>query len=205
MRFVLFVEGHLERQALPAFLKRWLDPRLERPVGIQAVRFEGWAELVKDAPTSAGMYLSSQDVIGVIALLDLYGPTFYPTETRTADDRYAWAKKHLERQVGDPKFRQFFAVHETEAWLLSDPNLFPRDVADVLRKLPRPPEGIDFDEPPAKLLQRVYKEKTRRTYKKRTHGSELFRALDPSVACRKCPRLNDLLDEMLRMARDAGL
>ena len=86
MRFVLFVEGHLERQALPAFLKRWLDPRLERPVGIQAVRFEGWAELVKDAPTSAGMYLSSRDVIGVIALLDLYGPTFYPSESRTADE-----------------------------------------------------------------------------------------------------------------------
>ena len=29
MKFVLFVEGHLEDKALAAFLKRWLDSRLE--------------------------------------------------------------------------------------------------------------------------------------------------------------------------------
>ena len=45
MKFILFVEGHTEDKALPAFLKRWLDPRLESPVGIQTVRFDGWPEL----------------------------------------------------------------------------------------------------------------------------------------------------------------
>ena len=42
MKFVLFVEGHTEKAALPAFLKRWLDPQLEQRVGLKPVRFEGW-------------------------------------------------------------------------------------------------------------------------------------------------------------------
>jgi hypothetical protein len=44
----MFVEGYTERAAVPAFLKRWLDPRLPQPVGIKPVRFDGWAELVAD-------------------------------------------------------------------------------------------------------------------------------------------------------------
>lgn len=27
MKFVLFVEGHTEQKAVPALLKRWIDPR----------------------------------------------------------------------------------------------------------------------------------------------------------------------------------
>ena len=41
MKFVLFVEGHTERKALPDFIRRWLDSRLAQRVGIKAVRFEG--------------------------------------------------------------------------------------------------------------------------------------------------------------------
>jgi hypothetical protein len=44
MKFKLFVEGYTEQKAIPAFLKRWLDAHLEKRVGIQAVRFEGWQE-----------------------------------------------------------------------------------------------------------------------------------------------------------------
>ena len=39
MKFVLFVEGYTEKYGVPAFLKRFLDPRLSRPVGIKAVTF----------------------------------------------------------------------------------------------------------------------------------------------------------------------
>lgn len=42
MKFVLFVEGHTEKLAVPSFLKRWLDKKLKQPVGIKIVRFEGW-------------------------------------------------------------------------------------------------------------------------------------------------------------------
>lgn len=205
MKFVLFVEGHTEKKALPSFLKRWLDPRLEQRVGLKSVRFDGWAELIKDSTKKAKIYLSEDDIIAVIALLDLYGPTIYPNDKQGVSARYEWAKEFIESKVDDHRFRQYFAVHETEAWLLSNPDLFPTVIKNALPGTVRNPEEVDFDQPPSKLLKKLYREKTKRTYKKVTHGKELFDKLDPGVAYQKCSRLKDLLDDMLRMAKEAGL
>ncbi|TAN49903.1 MAG: DUF4276 family protein [Methylococcaceae bacterium] len=209
MKFVLFVEGHTEK-ALPPFLKKWLDPRLAEksvdPVGINTVRFEGWREFVKNASQKASMHLnrSANDVIAVIALLDLYGPTFYPDELTEYEARYEWARKHMEDKVNDPRFFQFFAVHEVEAWLLSDPNIFPREVRVAFPAKIHWPETVNFDEPPAKLLERLYPLHVRRPYKKVVNGRELFGKLDPNIAYAKCPRLKELLDKMLTLAQGAA-
>lgn len=205
MKFVLFCEGHTEKKALPAFLKRWLDPRLNSRVGIKAVRFEGWRELVDDMPKKARMYLGNSDVVGVIALLDLYGPKLYPNHVTDADERFVWAKRELEEAVDHPKFRQFFAVHEIEAWLFSDPGIFPREIKSALTSRAGNPEGVDFDRPPYVLLNDLYRRHTKRGYKKVTYGKQLFDKLNPEVAYEKCSRLGELLEEMLSLAVEAGL
>lgn len=178
MKFVLFVEGYTEKLAVPQFLKRWLDPRLTRPVGIKPVRFEGWKEYVKDIPKKVALNLSGTagaDVVACIGLLDLYGPTFYPDGTVDAAARAAWAKEHLENRVGNPRFRQHFAVHELEAWLLAAPAVLPRELRSSLPKAP--PEKVNFLEPPARLLDRLYLSRLDRRYRKTTDGTNLFRAL----------------------------
>jgi len=208
MKFILFVEGETEKKTLPIFLQQWLNSRLSTRVGIDAVKFNGWQELVKDTPKKALLYINGpqqHDIVAVIALLDLYGPIFYPADKQTSKDRYTWAKVHLENKVNHPKFRQFFAVHETEAWLLSAPDLFPDEIKKALPGKIKNPEEVNFDEPPAKLLRRLYQDKTKRTFKKTTDGNELFDKLDPNLAYKKCPRLKELFDEMLKLAKQAGL
>ncbi len=208
MKFILFCEGETEKKALPAFLKKWLDARLSQPVGIKPIDFGGWQQMVKDAPRKARMHLDGPDkenIIAVIALLDLYGPTFYPPNITTAVQRYQWAKEYLEKTVAQSKFRQFFAVHKTEAWLLSDPNLFPHEIKNALPGKAQQPETINFNEPPAKLLDGLYLQKTNRSYKKTTHSIGLLDKLDPNLAYSKCPKLKELLDEMLHLAKEAGL
>ncbi|MBU0484544.1 MAG: DUF4276 family protein [Proteobacteria bacterium] len=203
MKFILFVEGYTEKKALPQFLKKWLDPKLPNPVGIKTVRFEGWTELVKDAPLKAKMHLDGPDkneIIAVISLLDLYGPTFYPTHLIESKERYDWAKKDIEGKVKQAKFFQFFAVHEVEAWLLSEPDIFPVDVKRAFPSKISHPETVNFNEPPAKLLERLYPLHIRRSYKKVVNGKELFGKLDPSIAYSKCPGLKELLDKMLDLA-----
>lgn len=205
MRFVLFVEGDTEK-ALPPFFKRWLDPQLPERVGISPVRFAGWAELRREVRKRTHLYFGgpgADDIIAVISLLDLYGPTFYSAHLTGARERYEWAKSEIEREGGRPKFRQFFAVHETEAWLLSQPQLFPAEVRGGLPGRINQPETVNFNEPPSHLLNRLYKEKLHRTYKKIVYGRELFNRLDPNIAYGECPRLRELLDEMLRLARQA--
>ena len=204
MRFILFVEGYTENKALPQFLKKWLDPKLPNPVGIKTVRFEGWQELVKDAPLKARMHLDGPDkneIIAVISLLDLYGPTFYPNNLTECKERYDWAKDYIEKKVEQPtKFYQFFAVHEVEAWLLSEPNIFPIKVKKAFPGKIQNPETVNFDEPPAKLLERLYPLHIGRSYKKVVNGKELFGKLDPDVAYQKCPKLKELLDKMIELA-----
>lgn len=206
MRFILFVEGYTEDKALPAFLKRWLDAKLMKPVGIRVVRFEGWPELVKDVAKKAKMHLNGpckEDIIAVISLLDLYGPTFYPETSKESSQRYDWAKQYMEQLVSEQKFFQFFAVHEVEAWLLSDPEIFPQKVKNAFPKKIDRPETVNFTEPPAKLLERLYSLHTHRSYKKVVHGRELFGKLNPEIASQKCPRLRELLDKMLELAKEA--
>ena len=177
MKFVLLVEGNTEKQTIAEFLKRWLDPQLTTRVGIQVIRFNGYS----------------------------HGPTFYPEHCITADERRAWAKQRIENEVNRDRFLMFFAVHEFEAWLLAQPSILPTEVRRILPAKTNHPETVNFDEPPARLLNRLYTQATRRGYKKVTHGRELFAKLDPIVAVSKCPCLAEMLKEILRQAKAAGL
>jgi hypothetical protein len=206
VKFVLFVEGYTERETVGEFLKRWLDPQLARPVGIKIVRFNGWRQFIDDVAVRVRMHLEGPahgQIIATLGLLDLYGPTFYPSHLTSAQERYEWAVTEIQRKVSHPNFRMFFAVHELEACILSQPQLLPEAVRRALPGRVNNPESIDFDEPPAKLLDRLYTSHTGRSYKKRTYASELFRKLDPSVAYEKCPHLAEMLEHMLTMARQA--
>lgn len=167
------------------------------------MRFDGWRDYYDEIHKKVRLNLSGKsgaDVVGAFGLLDLYGPTFYPPHRTTVEDRYAWAKADIEEKVGHPLFRQHFAVHETEAWLLSEPSLFPQPVRAALPGRCDRPETVNFDEPPAKLLERLYRDKLRRSYKKVTDGANLFGRLDPQVIRSKCPHARELLDDMLELA-----
>jgi hypothetical protein len=207
VKFILFCEGETERKCVPQLLQRWLNTRLQYRVGIKPVLFDGWQELIKDSPKKANLYLNgpeSAQIIGVIALLDLYGPTFYPTHFHSADEKYSWARAEMEKRVNHQKFRQYFAVHEIEAWLLSDPSIFSqRDIQQAIQKMTIPPETVNFQQPPAKLLEELFQRSTKYGYKKVTYGKQLFSKLNPEIAYKKCPYLGMMLDGMLDMAREA--
>ena len=214
MKFVLLVEGDTEQRVLPGFFQRWLNPRLSQRVGVQAIPFNGCGEYLTRFARKAQLHLDgpkSGQLIAVIGLLDLYGPqNFYPAHLNTAQARYTWGQQKLQTEVSHPKFRQFFAVHELEAWLLSDPNIFPPQLQAALRSTANNPEAVNSVQPPAKLLGRLYREKLgagagkTEYYKKTADGYDLFSKLDPALAYQKCPHLKELLDEMLRLAQASG-
>lgn len=172
-------------------------------VGITAVRSDGWRELVKDAPTKTRLHLGRPNVIAVISLLDLYGPTFYPATVNDVEGRYDWGTKYLEDKVGEEKFFHFFAVHEIEAWLLSDPSIFPPSISTAVKTKSHDPESVNFTQPPSKLLNSIYERETKRKYKKVVFGEALFKKLDPEIARNKCPHLKLLLDKMLELAKNS--
>jgi hypothetical protein len=209
MNFIFLVEGKTERLGLPAFLKKWLDPRLSQPVGIRPRNMGGCSDFISDAVGITMKELAdpaNRDLIAVIGLLDLYGPQkFYPNGVASIADRCQWGRRFFEEKVANPRFKMYFAVHETEAWLLSGPELFPRQVAEKLPGKIREPEKVDFDEPPAKLLDKLYYQYLKRHYNKVVYGNSYFRALDPNIVYCKCPYFATMMDELEEMAHRAGL
>jgi hypothetical protein len=192
---LLYVEGDTEEATLPDFFGRWLLQK-GLNVEIKAVNFKGVGIYLKEFSKRAKRDLNSGRVQAIIGLIDLYGSRL-SIPTGSVDEKYSWAKKELEQQVGDQRFRQHFAVHETEAWLLAGENLFPSAI-DV--RLPKtPPEGINFQNPPGKLLQNLYSTHLDRNYGKVVDGTELFLKLDPDAACARCPHLKLLLDDLLNI------
>lgn len=62
----------------------------------------------------------------------------------------------------------------------------------------RPPEEVNFDEPPAKFLKRLLRG---RGYKKTVTAKNIFPFVDPRVAVDKCPYLAALAADLLEIAR----
>jgi hypothetical protein len=208
MRFVLLAEGRTERDVVAPLLKRWLDPRLKQPVGFRTVKFAGWSDLVDEVAKKNRTYLSGPkegEIIAVVGLLDLHGPGFYPADKTTAAARREWAVSEMQRRVGDPRFRMFFAVHEVEAWLLAQPAVLPDEVRNHLPRIAAKPEAVNFREPPAQMLDRLYTRHLNRSYKKTTDGKNLFPRLDPTAVYDACPVFAEMLDTLLELAKLAGL
>ncbi len=207
MKFFLFVEGQTEKGVLAEFIKRWLDPKLSRPVKISVITFRGIGNYLADIRNHVEFYLGSrahEQIIAGIGLVDLSGMSFPAHVTfRSAREKTAWSKNELEKQVGHPKFRQYFAVHETEAWLLAHSEILPRVVREALPGRCSQPEAVNTNEPPSKLLRRLYQQHLNRPYQKILDGKRLFLDCDPNIVAAKCPHFAQMLADIEQLARKA--
>ncbi len=123
MKFILFVEGATEKKGAVRLIGKWLNSRLQSAgIGIKPIDLKGSGNFFKEIPRKARLHLEGPDqnkIVGAIGLLDLYGAGFFPKELSSAQEKYDWGKKKIEKDVNHDKFRMFFAVHEVEAWILS--------------------------------------------------------------------------------------
>src|ERR1043166_7039926 len=158
-RIALFVEGDTERGdarhgTLPVFFHHWLDPQLppDRKVGITAVKFQGISNYLDDLAQKVALYLDDGRANFIVGLVDLYGiPSSRVdlSKCTSVKEKVNAARQHIRglvRQVYRDRFRQHFAVHEVEAWLLAYPEEWPAEVRAQITK--RPAERVNFTEPP---------------------------------------------------------
>jgi len=204
MKIFLFVEGKTERVGLHHFLKRWLDeqPELVVKPKLVPIKYDGYAAFVEKIPKRVAADLKNDENACAVGLLDLYAlriPGFDLPQDR--DTRYGSAKQEIERRVRHPRFIQHFAVHETEAWLLAKPTLFPKHAADQIGHW-GPPESVNFNRPPAKRLNEVKASPRGRNnhWDKPLDGARLFNKLHPNEVAAACPYFRLFLEDMRDLA-----
>lgn len=206
-RIFLFVEGDTERgdarnSTLPAFFHNWLDPSLPpgSKVGVQARKFQGVSNYLDDVGQTTEQYLSEGRANFVVGLLDLYGlppERIDLSDCTTVAEMVVKARNQIHQLIPPnirPQFRQHFAVHEVEAWLLAYPEKWPKEIRAQIAK--RPPEQVNFNEPPARFLKRLLGG----SYRKTVHAKNIFPFVNPAVAIGKCPFLKRLADDLLAIA-----
>lgn len=207
-RIALFVEGDTERgdarqKTLPTFLHCWLDPQLpeQGKVGIQAVKFQGVSNYLDDLPQMVELHLTERRANFVFGLVDLYGlppDRFDFSKCASVNERVVAARRTIRGLIPTElasRFRQHFAVHEVEAWLLAYPDKFPANIRPPITK--RRPEDVNLNEPPAKLLKRLM----RGAYKKTVYAKNIFPFVDPQIAIDQCPFLRLLANDLLEIAK----
>ncbi len=188
---------------MPPFLKRWLDSRPPRRVSIRAVPFGGIGAYLDELAKKAAMRLKDEGVGFVFGLVDLYGLPKDFVQGADIRAKVKFAKEKIEKLLPAKlrnQFRQHFAVHETEAWLLAQPDLFPSRIR-IPRRWSEHPERVDMDNPPAKRLDKIFRTQTGSGYKKTVQARILFPKLSPDQAYSKCPHLKALLDDLLAVAQ----
>jgi hypothetical protein len=77
---------------------------------------------------------------------------------------------------------------------LAYPEEWPAKVRNQITK--RPPEQVNFNEPPAKFLKRILGR-----YKKVTTAMNLFPKVDPQIAINQCPYLKRFMEDLLCLAK----
>ena len=207
-QIALFVEGDTEwggsgQATLSKFFHNWLDPQMPKGsrIGIKVVKFQGVSNYLDDLATKLALHLDEGTAKFVFGLVDLYGiPSNRIDLTRctTVAAKVTEARKQIRALVPrqyQNRFRQHFAVHEVEAWLLAYPEKWPANIRNQITK--KPPEEVNFAEPPAKFLKRLLGGR----YKKTVMAKNIFPFVDPGIAIGKCPHLARLANDMLEVAR----
>ena len=207
-RIALFVEGDTERgsarqETLPRFFHNWLDPQLPKhcKVGIKPVKFQGVSNYLDDLAMKVALHLDEERENCVFGLVDLYGLSSNRidlTRCTTVAEKVREARKQIRALVPpqyQSRFRQHFAVHEVEAWLLAYPEKWPEKIRGQITR--KPPEEVNFTQPPAKFLKRLLGGQ----YKKTVTAKNIFPLVDPGVAIGKCPYLAQMANDMLRVAQ----
>jgi len=137
--------------------------------------------------------LANADVVGVVALTDVY-PAF-----KDANE----AKEALQRAAAptgrDPKFRAHAAQFELKAWILP----FWKEIAKTLgvdAAAPGArPEEVNSERPPSRRLMDLYA-RAKQRYEKVVDGPKWLTAARLETAAGHCPQLKSFLSSLLELA-----
>ena len=166
MKVIVYVEGRSDRLAMEALLADLLMRLQTKGVVIEFVPTEGKKRLMLQTPAKAVNILRNIPYGVVIALPDLYPPNVVFDHT-TSDElaqalRQAFEREMVRKRLDDvrlcERFHVFCFKHDLEALVLAAENQLASrlGVAAVARTWVEPVEDQDHNEPPKRVVEKVF-------------------------------------------------
>jgi hypothetical protein len=201
MRFILIVEGDTEKRSIESLIRNSIKIKTDQNIGVDAINVKGFGNFKKDLQKRVEKHLTgpgNQEIIAIIGLMDLYISPYAKDVHLSLDERISMGTRELEQLVATNMFHMFFAVHEIEAWLLSDSEKFNNRIRQKIHQITEP-EKVNNDEPPSHYLKKLYSEHLNRGYKKTVDGVNLMKKIDPEKVYQKCPNYRKMIDTMVSL------
>jgi len=193
MKIVVICEGATEA-ALKQGLRDFVRGRAEGlgRVGIETRSLDG-PVMRKKLGRLVELNLAKSDVLGVVALTDVYPDFGNAKEAKDALRRFAGSGPV------DAKFRPHAAQFDVEAWIMP----FWSQIAKHLGVNATPPgarpEEINTQRPPSHHLRGLYA-KAKQRYEKVIDGAKWLTAEKLGIAAGHCPELKSFLNSLLEFA-----
>ncbi|MDR2165250.1 MAG: DUF4276 family protein [Zoogloeaceae bacterium] len=195
-RIAILVEGATEKAFMPV-LRKFLEKRLSGKMPkLDPVPYD------KRIPTKdklrrvvINLLSGKNKADAVIALTDVYTGT-EPREFLDAEDAKGKMRDWVEEE---PRFFPHVALHDFEAWLLPFWETI-QQLAGSNRSTTIPPEQVNHNKPPARLLQEVFRSgKKGKSYVKPRDAVRILKDQDLAKAADACPELRKFLDTIVRL------
>ena len=196
MKIVVFCEGETEK-SLKDGLRELVQRRSEgaRRIGLSTRKLNG-PTVRKKLGRLVEQTLSADDVVGVVALTDVYPEYEDAEQAKTALRRFAG------KAARDNRFRAHAAKFEIEAWMIPLWDEIARTLKSDAKKPSGRPEEINGETSPAEHLDKLYKRaKIRSKYVKAVHAARWLTADNLENAAEQCPELKSFLDSLYELAR----
>jgi hypothetical protein len=210
VKISIYCEGDTERGVKDLLTPVCGDLR-EKKLGIHIKSHKNNSQLLRKIGKS-----TENDIINgapaVFCLIDLYGiheafthELSHALGTRNwfgmdTQEKVNWLKTEIPRRCIAPEYRAKFHIHisvyEIEALMFADPNRIARMLKVNSIGEFHHPEKINDVNPPAKLLNELFRQHLKRRYGKTTDGVSLLRELNFDLVYKQCPNFKIFVDDL---------
>src|SRR5437879_2475899 len=97
MNLIVLAESKSEARTLNDFLNRWIARHSKTNVRVKVFQFSGSGNLLRNLKSRADDYFrapNGDQIIAVIALVDLYGLEGIPADRNSVQERVDWVRQH---------------------------------------------------------------------------------------------------------------
>lgn len=199
---VILCEGSTEEYAIRYFVRRQWEVDGFTPMGLHTIDLRG---KVENVAKYARLYAREEQVTAVFTLIDLYGTKQIKYDPR--DDlaqKVTRAKTWLQQGISpdiSSKFYPHFSVHEVEAWLLADGRCLANRLKNETIQPDPQAETRNFENPPSRRLQTLFKQHKPTGYSKIQDGIPLFQHVTFETVYASCVYFRTFYDDLKQVAQ----
>jgi hypothetical protein len=198
---VLLCEGETETLATELFLRRQFEADGLKSIALQPINLKG---KLGDIGDFTRRYRSDTRVAAVFTLVDLYGlPVPNIATVASLEDKVSAARAWLREQVREDAdfFHPHVSVHELEAWFLAEGQALSKRLEHPKLRPDRQAERKNFDNPPNKRVDALFRQHLKHEYRKIIDGKPLLSELSHDAVIETCEFSRALYDDLVAVAR----